>query len=80
MLQDDTYEGMFSDPLYCGNRGLVGWRLIGYPGAQRAYTPDELRHGTTRQPQGLRDLPPTHPGRPEDHAILPLAGTRRTSS
>jgi gluconate 2-dehydrogenase gamma chain len=76
---EDTYEGMFADPLYGGNREFAGWRLIGYPGAQRAYTPTELRHGPNRRTvQGLRDLPPMHPGNPAKHAILPISGTRRT--
>src|SRR6266576_4728558 len=26
-------EGMFSDPIYGGNRNTAGWRLIGFPGA-----------------------------------------------
>lgn len=26
-------EGMFSDPIYGGNRDKAGWRLIGFPGA-----------------------------------------------
>jgi gluconate 2-dehydrogenase gamma chain len=26
-------EGMFSDPIYGGNRHKAGWRLIGFPGA-----------------------------------------------
>ena len=38
MLLEDIYEGMFSDPVYGGNRDLAGWKLVGYPGAQRAYT------------------------------------------
>jgi gluconate 2-dehydrogenase gamma chain len=64
MLQDDANEGMFADPVYGGNRGYAGWRLIGYPGAQRAYTPDEVQHGPrNRRVQGLRDMPSTHPGR-----------------
>jgi len=25
-------EGMFSDPIYGGNRNKAGWRLIGFPG------------------------------------------------
>ena len=42
MVLEDTYEGMFSDPLYGGNRDYAGWKLVGYPGAQRAYTAHEL--------------------------------------
>ena len=26
-------EGMFSDPIYGGNRNKAGWKLIGFPGA-----------------------------------------------
>jgi gluconate 2-dehydrogenase gamma chain len=25
-------EGMFSDPIYGGNRNKVGWQMIGFPG------------------------------------------------
>lgn len=40
-----TAEGMFSDPIYGGNRGAVGWKLIGFPGAQYGYSADEARYG-----------------------------------
>lgn len=30
-------EGYFSDPLYGGNRGMVGWKLVGFPGARYDY-------------------------------------------
>src|SRR5690606_24496418 len=43
LLRQHTIEGMFSDPIYGGNRDLVGWRLVGFPGAQRAYSEAELR-------------------------------------
>ena len=83
MVLEDTYEGMFSDPEYGGNRDYAGWKLVGYPGAQRAYTAYELRNGPQhKRVQGLRDMPPMNPGVPQDHVILPLAGTRpeRTGS
>jgi len=32
MLWRNTEEGFFADPLYGGNRGKVGWKLIGFPG------------------------------------------------
>lgn len=32
MLWRNTEEGYFADPLYGGNRGKVGWKLIGFPG------------------------------------------------
>jgi gluconate 2-dehydrogenase gamma chain len=27
-------EGFFADPIYGGNRDMVAWRMIGYPGAR----------------------------------------------
>jgi gluconate 2-dehydrogenase gamma chain len=78
MLLDDTYEGMFADPIYGGNRDFVGWRLVGYPGAQRSYTPAELKNGPNeRTIQSLTDMPAMHPGRAQDHVILPISGSRR---
>ena len=32
LLWRNTYEGFFSDPLYGGNRDMVGWKLLGFPG------------------------------------------------
>jgi gluconate 2-dehydrogenase gamma chain len=32
-LYQTVIEGMFSDPIYGGNRNKVGWQLIGFPGA-----------------------------------------------
>lgn len=32
-LLANTIEGFFADPAYGGNRGMVGWRMVGFPGA-----------------------------------------------
>jgi len=32
-LYQTVMEGMFSDPIYGGNRNKAGWRMIGFPGA-----------------------------------------------
>ena len=32
MLYQNVIEGMFSDPIYGGNRDKAGWKLIGFPG------------------------------------------------
>jgi gluconate 2-dehydrogenase gamma chain len=45
MVWGHTVEGMFSDPAYGGNRDAVGWRLIGFPGAQYGYSAEEMRYG-----------------------------------
>jgi len=56
-LRNGTIEGMFGDPMYGGNRDLVGWKLIGYPGAQRFYTPDDIKNPEfRREPQSLAQL------------------------
>jgi gluconate 2-dehydrogenase gamma chain len=39
MLLTSTVEGFFSDPIYGGNRGKVGWKLVGFPGVAAVYTP-----------------------------------------
>jgi gluconate 2-dehydrogenase gamma chain len=82
VLRNHVIEGMFADPLYGGNRDLVGWKLLGYPGAQRAYTPVELRtEGTERLPQSIAELPHFNPGQPaNDQVILPVSGSRRHES
>lgn len=77
VLRRHTGEGMFSDPAYGGNRDMAGWRLVGYPGAQRAYTPDEiLADAAPRPPQSLDAMRHFNPGQytgPE--VILPLRGS-----
>jgi gluconate 2-dehydrogenase gamma chain len=45
MVRQHTLEGMFCDPMYGGNKGCVGWRLIGFPGAQWGYSADQMKPG-----------------------------------
>jgi gluconate 2-dehydrogenase gamma chain len=33
----DIQEGFFADPIYGGNRDMVSWKMIGYPGARYNY-------------------------------------------
>jgi gluconate 2-dehydrogenase gamma chain len=39
ILIQNTQEGFFADPLYGGNREMVGWKMIGFPGARYDYRP-----------------------------------------
>jgi gluconate 2-dehydrogenase gamma chain len=74
-VRKDTIHAVFSDPVYGGNRDMIGWKLVGYPGAQRVWTPVELKHGPdpSRQYQGLMELHRSHPGRPgPDNVIRPV--------
>ncbi len=52
LLFEHTIEGLYSVPEYGGNRGLVGWKDISYPGDSqpRGYTPDEVSQSDGRDP------------------------------
>jgi gluconate 2-dehydrogenase gamma chain len=41
---NDLQMGFFADPLYGGNRDMVAWRMIGYPGARYNYLDWVSRH------------------------------------
>jgi gluconate 2-dehydrogenase gamma chain len=73
-VREDTIHATFADPIYGGNRDMIGWKLIGYLGAQRAWTPVELQRGPnpSRPYQGLMDMHHSHPGRPGRGAIHPV--------
>ena len=36
-LLANTVEGFFADPAYGGNRDMIGWRMVGFPGAYAQY-------------------------------------------
>ena len=42
LLWRNTEEGFFADPIYGGNRGKVGWKLIGFPGVPSGAYKDHL--------------------------------------
>jgi len=43
-LLKDVPEGFFSDPIHGGNRDMVGWRMIGFPGIRYDYRDWVGRH------------------------------------
>jgi gluconate 2-dehydrogenase gamma chain len=45
LLQQHTIAGFFSDPVHGGNQGMVGWKLIGFPGAHMDYANYILNYG-----------------------------------
>jgi hypothetical protein len=53
-------EGLFADPIHGGNRGLAGWKLIGFPGAQTGYSAEEQQLDVivTRPAQSVADVYP----------------------
>ncbi len=52
LLFEHTIEGMYASPEYGGNRGLVGWKDISFPGdiQPRGYTSDEVERSDGRDP------------------------------
>ena len=42
LLWRNTEEGYFADPMYGGNRGKVGWKLVGFPGVPSGAYKDHL--------------------------------------
>ena len=59
-----TMEGMFADPIYGGNRDFAGWRLVGFPGAQPQFTPEDMRSTEAFTREGIVGLQARSKGRP----------------
>ena len=59
MLLQNTQEGFWSDPIYGGNRDMVGWKLIGFPGARYDHSAFVKRHNERYPlpPVGLKGRP-----------------------
>jgi gluconate 2-dehydrogenase gamma chain len=54
-----TMEGFFADPIYGGNRNMVSWRMLGYPGLPATYARliDQYRDKRyTVEPQSIADF------------------------
>lgn len=59
MFLQNVIEGFFSDPIYGGNRDMVGWKLIGFPGARYDYRPYVSKHNQklALEPVGIGGRP-----------------------
>ena len=44
-LLELTIEGFFADPVYGGNKDMVGWKLVGFPGAYANFYEFVDQHG-----------------------------------
>jgi gluconate 2-dehydrogenase gamma chain len=42
VAREHVVQGLFCDPVHGGNRDGVGWRLVGFPGAQWGYSPAQM--------------------------------------
>ena len=63
MLLQNTIEGFFSDPIYGGNRDMIGWKLIGFPGAHYDYRSYVKNHNErlSLAPVGIMGRPGWNP-------------------
>jgi gluconate 2-dehydrogenase gamma chain len=50
LLREHTLQGMFSDPVYGGNKNFAGWDLLGYPGVRMPVPAADQRIGVTVKP------------------------------
>ena len=53
LLRKHTMEGVFCEPMYGGNRELVGWRLVGFPGQQFGYDDPYINRPVDIEPVAL---------------------------
>ena len=56
VVREHLLQGMFCDPVYGGNRDLAGWRLLGFPGVQWGYTPEQMQPGVDWRSIPMRTL------------------------
>ncbi|MCC3372993.1 gluconate 2-dehydrogenase subunit 3 family protein [Cohnella sp. REN36] len=56
MLRALTLEGVYSDPLYGGNKNMGGWKMRSFPGNQMSYTDVIEKDGLVKiEPLSLHD-------------------------
>ncbi len=52
-VYETVMEGMFSDPIYGGNRNKAGWKLIGFPGVLALYHDDVEKYRDKQLPNDI---------------------------
>lgn len=68
-----TIEGFFSDPVYGGNKDMMAWKMIGFPGAYASFYDlvDHYGINYTRPPMRIGD---------KRHGVIHLHPDRKTPS
>jgi gluconate 2-dehydrogenase gamma chain len=56
VIREHTFEGLFCDPVYGGNRNAAGWRLVGFPGVHWGYTAEQMKEGFDGRSLPIRTL------------------------
>ncbi|MFS0575002.1 gluconate 2-dehydrogenase subunit 3 family protein [Sporosarcina sp. 179-K 3D1 HS] len=56
LLRQTTVEGAYADPLYGGNKDMMGWKMKEYPGPRASYLPQiEEEEFVVLEQQSLKD-------------------------
>lgn len=56
MLQQSTIEGAYADPVYGGNKDMMGWKMKEYPGPRMSYLDTiDAKEFIKMEPESLRD-------------------------
>ena len=61
ILRSHVLEGVFGEPRHGGNRNMIGWRLVGFPGQQYGYPDPYIDKVVDLEPVAC-DGPPKKPG------------------
>jgi gluconate 2-dehydrogenase gamma chain len=59
MIYQNVMEGMFSDPVYGGNRNKAGWKMIGFPGVIAVHAQNIEKYRDKKyvaNPVGISDM------------------------
>jgi gluconate 2-dehydrogenase gamma chain len=57
LVRRHVLEGMFCEPSYGGNQGLVGWSLVGFPGQRYGYPDPYINRAIDLQPVAADGAP-----------------------
>ena len=74
-VRSHVLEGVFGEPQYGGNRDLIGWKLVGFPGQRHGY-PDAFINRVVDLPPVAAD-PSITPSPPRKGERVRVRGTPR---
>jgi gluconate 2-dehydrogenase gamma chain len=57
LLRAHVLEGVFGEPSYGGNRDMIGWKLVGFPGQQWGYPETYINKVVDLPPVAWEGLP-----------------------
>jgi gluconate 2-dehydrogenase gamma chain len=71
VIWEHTVQGMFCDPVYGGNKDGVGWKMLGFPGAQWSYSQEQRARGFDATTVPIRTLADLQRERPWERLRAP---------